>query len=120
MSRRCQWKLFLILIQSIFLTSVISAPTVDNIKNQLNSKGFENCIVSSDNFQRSLTCVKCGTCLTFGPGQGAWTLKRHAGLESHKLKAAWTINEIYNVVSLRRSGKSYKRLTRYLPGADLT
>lgn len=103
---RCQWKLFL--LTSIFLTSVISSPIIEKIKSQLSQQGFENDIVSSENFQRSLTCVKCRTSFTFGPGQGPWTLKRHAGLESHKRKAAWTISEGYDVVSLRWSGKSYK------------
>ena len=106
---RYHWKLLLIV--SIFLTSVISAPFTEKIKSQLRQKGFGNGIVSSDNFQRSLTCVKCGTCLTFGPGQGPWTLKRYAGLESHKTRAVWTINESYDVVSLRQSGKSYYHIT---------
>ena len=102
----CQWKLFL--ITSIFLTSVISTPIIEKIISQLCQQGFGNDIVSSEDFQRSLTCAKCRTSLTFGPEQGPWTLKRHAGLESHKRKAAWTISEDYNVVSLRRSGKSHK------------
>lgn len=93
---RCQWKLFL--ITSIFLTSVISTPIIEKIISQLCQQGFGNDIVSSEDFQRSLTCAKCRTSLTFGPGQGPWTLKRHA----------WTISEDYNVVSLRRSGKSHK------------
>lgn len=93
---RCQWKLFL--ITSIFLTSVISTPIIEKIISQLCQQGFGNDIVSSEDFQRSLTCAKCRTSLTFGPGQGPWTLKRHA----------CTISEDYNVVSLRRSGKSHK------------
>ena len=55
---RCHWKL--LLIASMFLTSAISTPIIDKIKNQLSQKGFGNDIASSNNFQRSLTCVKCG------------------------------------------------------------
>lgn len=102
----CQWKLFL--ITSIFLTSVICTPIIEKIISQLCQQGYGNDIVSSENFQRSLTCIECRTCLTFSPGQGPWTLKRHTGLESHKRMTAWTISEDYNVVSLQRCGKSLK------------
>ena len=56
-----EWKLFL--LTSIFLTSVISLPIIEKVKSQLSQQGFENDIVSSENFQRSLTCVKCRTSL---------------------------------------------------------
>lgn len=101
-----RFHLKILLIVKVFLTTVITAPTFEKIKSQLIRKGFGDDIVSND-FQGSVTCVKCGNCLAFGPGQGPWTLKRHSGKESHKSRTAWTIDEEYNVVSLRSSGKCY-------------
>ena len=112
---RCQWKLFL--RTSIFLTSVISTPIIETIISQLCQQGFGNDIASSEDFQRSLKWAKCRTSLTFGPGQGPWTLKRHAGLESHKRKAAWqsvktTMLFLYDGLVSHINIKM-----RYLPGA---
>ena len=92
------------------------APTFEHFLSQLSDKGFREDVSSSDNFRRSVRCVKCNEDLVFGQGQGLWTLKRHAKKDSHKVKTAWTIDEQYRIISLQKPGKHFVLLHfKFLP-----
>ena len=62
------------------------APTFEHFLSQLSEKGFREDVLSSDNFRRSVRCVKCNEDLVFRQGQGLWTLKRHAKKTAIKSK----------------------------------
>ena len=90
------------------------APTFQQLISQLFEKGFGEDISSSNDFETSVRCVRCNENLTFGQGQGLWTLKRHSKKDSHKVKTAWTINDQYRVISLKKPGEHF---TFSKPGA---
>ena len=84
------------------------APTspVREITDQLEAKGFHGDLKCSSCDDSIFESVKCETRIKISErSQGKYLIRRHSETPTHRMRCAWKLNEDYQVVSLKKSGK---------------
>lgn len=78
---------------------------ISKILNELESLGFQDKLLSDDDFTTSFHCCPCQATITDSDGTKiVWLLHRHSETDRHKMLCEWTLTADYKVVkSIQKS-----------------